>query len=326
MNQLTPGKMRGLQACSTAEGTFAILAVDHRDSLRAIIDPAAPHTVPAAQLTEVKLAVVKHLAPATSAVLLDPVYSAAQAISEGQLPGNVGLVCAVEEQGYLGDPHARQTPLIAGWTVAKTKRLGANGIKLLLFYNPEAGEATVAQEGLVRALAADCRREDLPFFLEPIIYPAEPALAKGSPEFAAFRPGLIVEMVRRLSRLGPDVMKIEFPVDVTYDPDPAAWADACAAVNDASSLPWTILSGGGSFETFKQQVRVACQAGSSGFVCGRSIWQEAATLSGQARLDFLESRAYQRLVELRQIAQEQATPWQRRFAGAPVDEEWYKEY
>jgi tagatose 1,6-diphosphate aldolase len=326
MNQLTPGKMRGLQACSTPEGAFAIVAVDHRDSLRAIIDPAAPRTVPAARLTEVKLAVVRHLAGAASAVLLDPVYSAAQAISGGQLPGNVGLVCAVEEQGYLGDPHGRRTPLIAGWSVAKTKRLGANGIKLLLFYNPEAGEATAAQEGLVRALAADCRREDLPFFLEPIIYPADPTIEKGSAEFAARRRGLVVEMVRRLSRLGPDVMKIEFPVDVTYEPDPVVWRDACAVVNEASLLPWTILSGGGSFETFKQQVRVACQAGSSGFVCGRSIWQEAATLSGQARLDFLERRAYQRVVELRQLAQEQATPWQTRFAGATVDEAWYKEY
>jgi len=156
MKQLTPGKMRGLQACSTPEGVFAIMAVDHRDSLRAIIDPDSPQSVPAARLTEVKLAVVRHLAGATSAVLLDPVYSAAQAISGGQLPGNVGLVCALEEQGYLGDPHGRRTPLIAGWSVAKTKRLGTNGIKLLLFYNPEAGEATAAQEGLVRAIAADC--------------------------------------------------------------------------------------------------------------------------------------------------------------------------
>jgi tagatose 1,6-diphosphate aldolase len=302
------------------------MAADHRDSLRAIINPDAPHAVPAARLTEVKVAVVKHLAPAASAVLLDPVYSAAQAINEGQLPGNVGLVCAVEEQGYLGDPHGRRTPLIAGWSVAKTKRLGANGIKLLLFYNPEAGAATAAQEGLVRALAADCRREDLPFFLEPIIYPADPALAKDSPEFAARRPGLIVEMVRRLSRLGPDVMKIEFPVDVAYEPDPAVWADACEAVNEASILPWTILSGGGSFETFKQQLQVACRADCSGFVCGRSIWQEAATLQGQARLDFLEGIARERVLELRQLAREQATPWQTRFAAAPIDEAWYKEY
>jgi len=302
------------------------MAVDHRDSLRSIIDLDAPQSVAAAKLTEVKLAVVQHLAGATSAVLLDPVYSAAQAITGGQLPGNVGLVCALEEQGYLSDPYSRRTPLIAGWTVAKTKRLGADGVKLLLFYNPEAGESTAAQEWLVRSIAADCRRADLPFFLEPIIYSTNPAIEKSSPEFAAMRSGLIIEMVRSLSGLGPDVMKIEFPVDVKYQPDPAVWRDACAEVNQASQLPWTILSGGGTFETFKQQVQVACQAGCSGFVCGRSIWQEAATLQGQPRIDFLEGIAYQRVTELRQVAQEYGVPWQTRFADAPVDEHWYQQY
>ena len=326
MTYLTPGKTRGLQACSTPDGVFAILAADHRDALRAIINPAAPQTVSAARLTEIKLAVVQHLAGIASAVLLDPIYSAAQTIADGQLPGNVGLLCAVEEQGYLGDPHQRQTPLITGWSVAKTKRLGANGVKLLLFYNPQACASTEAQEALVRSVAADCRAADLPFFLEPIIYPTDPAVEKYSPAFATMRPGLIIEMVRRLSRFGPDVMKIEFPVDVSYNSDPAAWRDACVEVNQASQLPWTILSGGGSFETFKEQLRIACQAGCSGFVCGRSIWQEAVTLRGQARLNFLAGAAYERVLELRQIAEEAASPWQTRLTAASVDEQWYQQY
>ena len=137
---------------------------------------------------------------------------------------------------------------------------------------------------------------------------------------------MIVEMVRRLSCLGPDVMKIEFPVDVSYENDRAVWHDACAEVNQASQLPWTILSGGGSFETFKQQLRVACQAGCSGFVCGRSIWQEAAILHVQERLDFLEGIAHQRVLELRRIAEEAALPWQTRLAAVPVDEQWYRQY
>lgn len=326
MPALSPGKIRSLQACATPEGVFAILAVDHRDSLRAIIAPESPGSAPAARLTEIKLTVVKQLAPATSAVLLDPVYSAAQAIAGGQLPGNVGLLCALEEQGYLSDPYQRRTPLIAGWNVAKTKRLGANGVKLLLFYHPEASESTEAQEGLVRSIAADCRRADLAFFLEPILYSIDPTVKKDSADFAARRPSLIVEMARRLSRLGPDVLKIEYPVDVKYEPDTQVWAKACAAVNEVSLAPWTVLSGGGNFESFKQQVQVACQAGCSGFVAGRSIWQEAATLSGQPRIDFLDQIAYQRLLELRQVAQQFGAPWQSRFDEAAVDEHWYQQY
>jgi len=325
MNALSPGKIRGLQACATPEGIFAILAVDHRDALRAIIAPDAPASVSAARLTEVKLAVVRHLAPAASAVLLDPVFSAAQAIAGGHLPGQIGLICALEEQGYLSDPFSRRTPLIAGWSVEKTKRLGADGLKLLLFYNPEAGAAAATQEALVASVANDCRRYDLAFFLEPILYATDPAAGKDSAAFAARRPELAAETVRRLSRLGPDVLKIEFPVDVAHNPDPAAWAATCREIDQAALAPWTILSGGGSFESFKQQLQVAGQAGCSGFVCGRSIWQEAAR-PGQPADDFLAGTAWRRVTELRQVALAHARPWTRRFAPTVVDERWYQLY
>jgi len=37
----------------------------------------------------------------------------------------VGALAALEAQGYLGDPSARQTSLLDGWSVEKAKRLGA---------------------------------------------------------------------------------------------------------------------------------------------------------------------------------------------------------
>ena len=65
--------------------------------------------MPASTLTELKLAVIQNISPYASAVMLEPEYSAAQAIVAGALPGHVGFLSALEEQGYLGDPHARQT-------------------------------------------------------------------------------------------------------------------------------------------------------------------------------------------------------------------------
>jgi tagatose-1,6-bisphosphate aldolase len=324
--QLAPGKARGLQACATPEGTFAILAMDHRDSLRAIIAPDAPQTVSAERLTEIKLAIVRHLAPAASAILLDPVYSAGQAIVGGHLPGHIGLLCAMEEQGYLDSPHSRRTPLLAGWSVAKAKRVGANGIKLLMFYHPDAGPAAEAQEGLVRSLASDCRRYEMAFFLEPITYSIDSAVKKGSPGFAAMRRRLVVETVRRLSPLGPDVVKVEFPLDVHDEPDQGVWGEACAELDAASRVPWTLLSAGDAFETFKQQLRVACRAGCSGFVGGRAIWQEAVELGDKERAEFLDKVAYHRVCELREIAAQYATPWHRRLSAAHVDEDWFQEY
>ena len=107
------GKRRGLQATSTARGLFTILAFDHRGSLRRMMCPDAPDTVPYADAVALKLEIVAALAPHASGVLLDPIYGASQAVvagaGTGALPGRVGLLVALEETGYAGDTTARRT-------------------------------------------------------------------------------------------------------------------------------------------------------------------------------------------------------------------------
>jgi tagatose-1,6-bisphosphate aldolase len=294
--------------------------------MRALIYPEAPQSVADQQLIDIKLAIVKYAAPAASAVVLDPVYSAGQAIVGEHLPGHIGLLCAIEEQGYLGGDYNRRTLVVAGWSVEKAKRLGANGIKLLPFYNPDAGSASQAQERLVRSIAADCHRYEIPLFLEPITYSIDPGIPKGSPQFAAARRRIVVETTRRLSVIGPDIMKVEFPLDVSHEPDPAVWAEACAELNAASETPWTLLSAGEPFEIFKQQLQVACQAGASGFVAGRAIWQEVVHLAEEERVKFLCGTARQRLTELSQIALEHGVPWSTRYSKPRVDERWFQGY
>ena len=319
-----PGIVRSLQACATASGVFTILAADHRDALRKAIDPAAPKSVPDARLIEIKLDLVRELGEVASAVLLDPLYSAAQAIVSGTLSGQVGLLCALEEQGYLGDARGRKTTLIDGWSVEQAGRLGANGVKLLLFYHPGAGAAAAAQEDLVRALVADCRRFEIPLFLEPMSYSNDPKLEKGSPEFAALRRRIVIQSARRLGALGPDILKVEFPLDVKHDTDQGAWADACAELHEASPVPWTLLSAGEPYATFQDQLRIACQAGCSGFVVGRAVWQEAVSLSGAERARSLTEVARPRLARLREIAEQHAAPWHTRYATPTVEPTWFR--
>ncbi len=323
---LSPGRARSLQATSTSRGIFTILAIDHRDALRVMIQPDAPEAVPAAHLTAVKLVIVRQLAPYASAVLLDPIYGAAQAIASGALPGHVGWLCALEEQGYLGDPFARQTMLLQDWSVEKAKRLGAAGVKILLFYHPEAGQATEKQEQFVREVLAQCQRYDLPLFLEPISYSLDPNVKKDGAEFARRRRRIVVESARRLGALRPDVLKVEFPIDARFGSDQALWREACAELNEAVGGPWALLSAGEPFETFKQQLRIACEAGAAGFLVGRAVWREAATLGDTAREAFLAQTAQRRLVELGEIAQELGKPWTARYALPPIDETWYRRY
>ncbi|MCL4393866.1 MAG: tagatose 1,6-diphosphate aldolase [Chloroflexi bacterium] len=268
----------------------------------------------------------KYVAPSASAILLDPVYSILQSIASGALPAHTGLLSALEEQGYLGDPTHRETPLIEGWGVEKAKRLGANGVKLLLFYHPKAGSATERQEELVQQIASECRRYEIPLFLEPISYPLDPSIKKGTAEFAVLRREIVIESTRRLSRLGPDVMKVEFPLDVKYDAEPTRWADACAELDGACIVPWALLSAGEPFDVFKEQLKVACRAHCSGFVAGRAIWQEAVHLSGRDRIDFLSGAARKRLAELTEIAVRHGQAWSARYSPVSADERSYPAY
>src|SRR4029078_4586491 len=49
------------------------------------------------------------------------------------------------------------------------------------------------------------------------------------------------------------------------------------ALDAASQVPWVLLSGGVDDATFEAQVEVACRAGASGVLAGRSVWEGAAS-------------------------------------------------
>jgi tagatose-1,6-bisphosphate aldolase len=323
---LSIGKTRALQQCATANGLFTILAADHRDAMRTMINARHPQDVSPQALTDIKLDIVRSLSDLSSAVLLDPLYSAAQAIASGGLAGRAGLLVALEDQGYLGDPYNRETTSLKDWGVEKARRLGATGVKVLLFYHPDSGAAAEKQEQYTQAIIADCQHYELPLFLEPISYPLKPEIKKNSSEFANERRRVVIDSARRLGVLGTDVLKVEFPLDANYHSDPVLWADACAELNDASPVPWVLLSAGEPFETFCQQLTIACQAGCAGFAVGRSVWNEAVTLPTEERTRFLSTTARERFKRLAEIVQTFAHSWQNRYILPTPDENWYRTY
>jgi tagatose 1,6-diphosphate aldolase len=321
---LTLGKWRGLQAASTARGVFVILALDHRNNLRALLKPNAPDTVSAAEMVEFKFHVAAALAPASSAVLLDPVYGVAQCVAHGALPGQTGLIVAVEETGYKGSPNARQSETLAGWSVEKIKRVGADGVKLLIYYHPDAANAR-EQEALIKRTADECARHDIALYLEVLTFSVDPAHKKLPP---AERPHVIVESAKRLSDLGVTVLKMEFPVDYEAMPDEAQWLAACRRLSEASPVPWVLLSAAAPYEVFKRQVKAAALAGASGVMVGRAAWQEAPALTGHARQDFLKGTALQRMQELCAILDANAKPWTEVYGEQKpaANDHWYRLY
>lgn len=320
-NQLAVGKLRGLQQLVDAHGVFTMLALDHRGSLRRALNPEAPAQVPYQALVDLKLLLVRSLAPHASAVLLDPLYGAAQAIGQGALPGTVGLVVSLEASGYEGAETVRTTALLPGWDVGKAKRMGASAVKLLLYYHPEAATAG-RQEELVAHVSGACQAHDIPFLLEPMSYATDPAVPKSSPAFARQRPHIVQETARRLVPLGVDVLKAEFPADLQYD-SPEQALDHCRRLSDALAVPWVLLSAAVDYEVFRQQVEIACRGGASGFLAGRAIWQEITRLRREEWAEFAATVAAERLRTLAAIADAEARPYRPTVA---IQEGWHERY
>lgn len=315
--QLTPGKWRGLKATSE-DATFSILAFDQRGNYRAMLPDAD-----FAAAARIKTEVVSGLAAGVTAVLLDPVYGLEASLA---LPRGSGLLMAVEKTGYAGSPQERRVDFHEGWDVGTIRRMGASAVKLLVYYHPFAGAVTDDVDATVSRIAAECRTHDIPLFVEPLSYSIDENVKSDSAEFAAERPQIVIETARRLSRLGTDVLKMEFPVNVAYETDEAKWREACAALSEASAVPWTLLSAGVGFDAYARQVAVACESGASGFVGGRAIWREAITLTPDARRDFLADTGMRRVDTLREIVLRSGRRWTDFFTPQPYGENWYEAY
>ena len=230
------------------------------------------------------------------------------------------------KSGYSGDSSYRKTELIPAWTPEKIRKAGANAVKFMVYYHPDSGGLAEELEQLIQRVVADCHQWDLPVFLEPMSYSLEAAVAKDSAEFAEARPAIVIETARRLSRTGADALKMEFPQDIKFNRDRAAWQASCAALSEASATPWVLLSAGVDFEQFKPQARVACEQGASGFLAGRAIWKEAAAMSPIDRAAFLQNTARDRLRQLLEIAASSARPWTDFYRTPQSSANWYEDY
>ncbi|MEZ4667040.1 MAG: tagatose 1,6-diphosphate aldolase [Anaerolineae bacterium] len=318
---ITLGKYRHLTQSSTAAGHFIILAIDHRANLLSALNKHRINATSDQEFMHFKLQVMKYLLPSASAVLTDPNFGVGQGITDGVISGKHGILAPLEETNYDVYPSQRQTNFIQGWSVEKIKRIGGSGVKLLLYYHPD--DPTAPQKRtLVSKIVDQCRQFDIPFFLEPIAYSLDSERPLSTSELRQ----VVVDSAREFSASGVDILKLEFPINPYQESDEAVWLDACMEVDSVCSIPWTILSAGVSFEIFRRQARIACQAGASGVIVGRAVWNEAVELQGAHRLNFLQSTACKRIEELSLICEQNAVDWRERVPSPQLTPNWYETY
>ena len=313
MRELTIGKTRGLQQLSNSNGIFTICSFDHRRSLRKMMGNGNNSSITYESIVNFKLDICETLAPHSSGVLLDPIYGASQAIAANVIPGETGLMVSLEttdHDAYGGDGHSAEE--LIDWDVAKVKNIGAAGVKFPLYYRPDLPNIASEQLNTVTKSAYECKKADLALFLGPKNYIVR-ELERDHWEYSRKKPDLAIDTVHQLSRLPVDVLKVEFPVDVTFEWDEQRILDICQQLSAASTVPWVLLSGGVSFDIFRQQLEIACKAGASGFLAGRALWQEAASMPSRSRFKFLESTAVDRMRQLSDLANTYGKPWYSKF-------------
>lgn len=320
--KLSLGKYHRLQQCSTPSGAISILAMDHRTGLERMLQETNPVKVKDQNLVDFKEDVVRLVSPASSAVLLDPEYGITHAVQSGALPTNIGLIATIDESGYFGESTARHSRILPGWSVEKASRLGASGIKLLVYYHPRSSTAGEIED-LVKKVAKDCRQYDMPFFLETLSYPISNSEKKLSPEE---RQWVVLETARKLSPMGANILKTEFPVDISVDADDASWGKACAELTRVSEIPWILLSAAVAYEKYLQQVKVACDAGASGVAVGRAVWVEAVKLNREERQSFLEDVVFDRMNSITELCNSQARSWKEVYSLPVPKTDWYLDY
>ena len=261
-----------------------MLAIDHRDSLRRFLAPHDPESITPAAITELKRDIVSGVADHVTGVMLEPEFSIPQLL-DGTLPDGVGFIAALEAQGYLGDPEARPTAILDGWSVAAAEACGAAAAKLLLPYRPDRSHAQ-KQEHVLREVVADCRHVGIPLVLEPLFYALEDQRD---------RRRIVIDTVGRLAGSGADVLKLPFPGAAD---DRSSWPAACREISTRCEVPGVLLSGGSSYESFHDQLETAMDAGCSGFMVGRAVWGEAARARADDRASLISDLVAPRLIEL----------------------------
>lgn len=275
--------MTDLSVLANDTGHFTIAALDHRDALLVEMERAGFGAAEPATLTEFKKEVLIAIGDRPSAVMLDPEYSLPE-LANTVAPG-VGITCALESQGYLGDQGGTTlipNTLLPDWAPAKVTEVGAHAAKLLVLYHHDRGEFTTAQEALVAQVVDGAAEAGVPALIEPV--PTDIT----SPEERA---AVIVAAAQRLAPMGPMLLKLPYPGK--------GW---CEAVNEAcGERPWALLSWGVGFDEYSEQLQEACAAGCSGFTAGRALWREALPPDGRA--EFLSSVLLERFVELEQITE-----------------------
>ncbi len=269
----------------TKNNCYLMLALDHRESFKKIISQNQSLNIKKEVLIERKKEIIKVLFPYFSSLLIDVDYGLPAYLS---LKIKKPYLLAIEKSGYVEKDNDRLTKL--EYSVSKIKKLGASGVKLLIYFNPFS-KWCLDQLRLAGNVLKESRNHNLPLFLEIVTYHNEKSIIK-------HKVNLVIESVKKFLSFGirPAVFKLEHPGD-------SVSVQLLGKI--LKGIDWILLSRGENFSIFKHQLTNAVLNGAKGFLAGRSLWQEIGNYEKkQDRIKFLETIVVKRFKEISEIVKE----------------------
>ena len=261
-------------------GGFSMVALDQRESLRAMMQPVTDGPVGDEALVEFKTLATTVLSPRASAVLLDRAYGLPAAAARA---AGCGLVLAADVLEQEPGGPVVGASLDDGVTGELVARLRPDALKMLVPWTPAARPEAVELAG---RFMDRCRALGLPGIVEGVVRPPDIASWSDSDRDAA-----IVRAAEDLAVVGPTLYKAEVP---GYGAGPAEAIVATARrITDVLDCPWVVLSSGVAAARFPAAVHACRQGGAAGFLAGRAVWADAVAAPDPA--EFLRTESLRRL-------------------------------
>lgn len=269
------------------KGTLACLALDHRDSMRAVYARLGVRSVSESTMLAAKANILAAVADLVTAVMLDP-----PALSALR-PAGLDLIVPLEAQGHDTVAGGRINRLMPDFGPAAAAAAGARACKLLVYLRPDHPDTCERQLELVADAVQEAHRHGLPLVAEPTVYRLEGERAE---DYRERRGELIVAGASLMSATGADLLKLHHPGSRAL----------CAKLGKLTApTPWVLAGGDTDGESLVKALRDACAAGAIGFMVGRPIWAAALAVEPGAQPQLLRATARPLVERLLEIAKTQ---------------------
>ena len=309
---------------SNGNQVIAALAIDQRGALKRLLAAAAGGGDFANDILVDFIKVISsELTPYASSILLDAEYG----VTASELRhADCGFIAAYEKTEYDASTPGRLPDLLPIWSAKRIKELGADAVKILLYYDvDDKPEINDIKHALVERIGSECIAEDIPYFVEILTYDASD-MDVTSREYASLKPHKVNGAMREFSKpqYNADVLKVEVPVNMNFVEDYTSeesvyTADEARAYfkeqSEATHLPFIYLSAGVSAKLFQETLVFSKESGSTfnGVLCGRATWKDAVAIFAkegeEAAKAWLADQGRRNVEELNDVLVTKASPW-----------------